>query len=77
MSRRIKNLSPEAREKEREAQRAWHRENYEYINISARKGLRAKYNALAEAHGMTLSSYVRDILDGEYEKTFGKKVEEE
>lgn len=75
MARRIKNLSPEAKEVERQNQIRWHKEHYETMCISMRKGLRAQYAALAEAHGLTLSTYVREVLDAEYEKTFGKSPE--
>ena len=77
MARRIKNLSPEAREVERQNQLRWHRENYDYINMTAKKGLKEKYFALAEAHGLAFSTYVRNLLDVEYEKTFGRKIDEE
>ena len=77
MARRIKNLSPEAMAVMVEAQKRWHKENYETMCISMRKGLRAQYAALAEAHGLTLSTYVRGLLDAEYEKTFGRKIDDE
>lgn len=77
MARRIKNLSPEAKAVLAENQKRWHKENYDYINITTRKGLKEKYFALAEAHGLTFSTYVRDLLDVEYEKTFGRKIDDE
>ena len=75
MARRYKDLSPEARERQIEAQKRWHKENYDIINLSVPKGMKARYSALAEAHGLALSTYVRKILDAEYENTFGTKPE--
>lgn len=79
MSRRVgnkKNLSPEAQARQKAAQAEWRKQNYDYVVITAKKGLKEQYMALAEAHGLTLSTYVRNVLAAEFEKTFGKKINE-
>lgn len=55
-------------QKEREAQRRWHAENTEYLNIGLRKGQRARYKLLAQRLGVSLASIVKEHLDREFFK---------
>lgn len=59
---------PEVIQKERAAQRRWHAENTEYLNIGLRKGQRARYKLLAQRRGVSLASIVKEHLDREFFK---------
>jgi hypothetical protein len=63
MPRKGANLSAEAKEKNAEAIKRWHRENTEGLTIRLRKGKREEYNRLAAARGISLSALIQSLLD--------------
>jgi len=68
MPRKGANLSAEAKEKNAEAIKRWHRENTEGLTIRLRKGKREEYNRLAAARGISLSALIQSLLDEELRK---------
>lgn len=68
MPRKGVNLSAEAKEKNAEAIKRWHRENTEGLTIRLRKGKREEYNRLASARGISLSALIQSLLDEELRK---------
>ena len=66
-------MSEEARRNQSKAQLEWHKENYDAIKFSVKKGKREAYKRLAEAKETSLAGLIQDALDCEYEKTFGEK----
>lgn len=68
MPRKGVNLSAEAKEKNAEAIKRWHRENTEGLTIRLRKGKREEYNRLAAARGISLSALIQSLLDAELHK---------
>lgn len=68
MPRKGVNLSAEAKEKNAEAIKRWHRENTEGLTIRLRKGKREEYNRLAAARGVSLSALIQSLLDEELRK---------
>lgn len=70
----MRNLSDAARRKQAASQREWHKKNLDYLNIGLRRGLRARYNILAERRGVSLASIVKKCLDEECRKEFGEML---
>lgn len=68
MPRKGVNLSAEAKEKNAEAIKRWHRENTEGMTIRLRNGKREEYNRLAAARGISLSALIQSLLDDELRK---------
>ena len=68
MPRKGTNLSEDAEAKQREAIKAWHRENTVAITFRVRKEKQPRYKALAARRGVSLSGMIQAYLDGECEK---------
>lgn len=65
MPRKGAKLSPEAAEKQRQAQAAWHKEHCASLGITVRKEDRDRYAALAKSRGMSLRGLIISLLERE------------
>ena len=68
MPRKGTKLSEEAAQRQREAIRAWHKENTVAITFRVRKEKQPLYKELAARRGVSLSKVIQDYLDAECEK---------
>lgn len=70
MPRKGVKVSPEAKAKNAAATAAWHKENTDVLKFSirVRAGCSGAYRELAAKRGVSLTSLIRDYLNGECEK---------
>lgn len=61
-------MSPEAAQREDEAKRRWHRENYERLAVDVPKGLIEDLTQLARRRGMSRRQLVISVLQREIDK---------
>lgn len=66
-----RNLSDAAKERQREAQKAWREENLERFAVNFRRGDLDKYRKLAQNRGVSLASIIKTLLKNELKKEYG------
>lgn len=66
-----RNLSDAARERQREAQKAWREKELERFALNFKKGELERYRRLAQGRGESLTALIRGLLKKEVEKEYG------
>lgn len=61
-------MSPEAAQREDEAKRRWHRENYERLTVDVPKGMIEDLTQLAQRRGLSRRKLLVELLQAEIEK---------
>ena len=61
-------MTPEAAQREEEAKRRWHRENYDRLTVDVPKGMIEALTLLAQRRGLSRRSLIINILQREIEK---------
>lgn len=61
-------MSPEAAQREDEAKRRWHRENYERLTVDVPKGMIENLTQLAQRRGVSRRQLIISLLQEEIEK---------
>lgn len=68
MPRKGVKLSDEAKSKNAEATARWHKANTEALSVRVRREQANAYRQLARTRGQSLTSIIRDYLEGECKK---------
>lgn len=61
-------MTPEAAQREEEAKRRWHRENYERLTVDVPKGMIEALTQLAQRRGLSRRKLIVELLQAEIEK---------